>query len=318
MRNLRGLIFAAAVIGPATTFVGCLLANSLDGVSDEPPESPPPDVLLYFPPESGPLFPVDDGAVRCGKLTGDPCCTGGLCGPGLACTADKCAPPVVEPCGDDGQKCCPPANSCKSGFDCADGKTCSKSPDPPPPCGHTTEVCCSGATACVDGNTICDGAHCVSCGAGGQPCCGGGGCVGGTICNGATCIGCGGDGQPCCPGGGCGSGLVCNGSACVGCGGGGQPCCPGGACGGGLVCGGASCIACGGVLQPCCAGGACGGSLTCIGSTCKECCAKCSNRTDYHNVGVTSDCTTAAKDYCATPASPTRGSFQDALWGSCP
>ncbi|MEO7093925.1 MAG: hypothetical protein ABI175_11785, partial [Polyangiales bacterium] len=97
-----GLALAIAFVAASASIVGCLLTNTLEGVSDEPPDHAPlPDVLVILP-GSDALFPTDDGSVRCGKISGDPCCVGDLCGTGLVCTADKCVPPAPPPpCGDD-------------------------------------------------------------------------------------------------------------------------------------------------------------------------------------------------------------------------
>jgi hypothetical protein len=164
-----------------------------------------------------------------------------------------------------------------------------------------------------------------SCGADGQGCCGGTSCNTGLECQGGTCHPppppppCGGDGQGCC-GSSCNAGLECQGGTChpppppPPCGGAGQGCCGGSACTPGLVCSGGACTACGGLGQLCCAGGGCGGGTTCIGSTCRVCCALCKNRTAYHQVSVTSDCTAACTDYCAISD---RGGLKDAMWGSC-
>jgi hypothetical protein len=46
----------------------------------------------------------------------------------------------------------------------------------------------------------------------------------------------------------------------------------------------------------------------------RYCCAKCSHREVYHRVDVTSGCTDAARAYCKLND---RGTFQDAMWGSC-
>lgn len=139
---------------------------------------------------------------------------------------DAGPPDAGIPCGEMGQSCCDPTDSCDAGLACYDS-TCL-------PCGRVTEMCCAGA--CSDGSS-CMGGRCVaSCGGDGQACCG-------DICNpGLTCE------RP-----------FAGTPRCEPCGGEGQPCC-GGLCNGGseYYCDVLDdCRRCGGYLTRCCAGETC-------------------------------------------------------------
>jgi hypothetical protein len=258
----------------------------------------PPGVLSCIP------GLVCDGAVVLGRphgtcrvcgSPGAPCCQGGVCNLGAACTPNN----VCLTCGQAGQPCCP-GGVCGANTTCTALNVCV-------PCGGAGQRCCGNATC--DAGSTCDQAttpplciaDCDSCRR----------CIGDPQGFAAPCAGpgngqcralavpfCGGRDQPCCrPGDGTVNGSDgCNSNpraateasicqrvigscpaagstwACRACGQNGEQCCPGFSCETGYICANQgdafACIPntpCGGYGEPCCMNDQpCGARLACI------------------------------------------------------